>query len=126
MKKGAAPAGSPLISAIRRRSEGISRTLRRSQPTTGKATAVAEMLSDHAQPTTGKSVGKPRHAMSNGDEVETLPRRNRWGSRASQMRMEAGKGRQGCDLAATAPNVCMRNGKPFGPPGGNVIAFVRC
>ena len=91
-----------------------------------EATAVAEMLSDHAQPTTGKSVGKPRHAMSNGDEVETLPRRNRWGSRASQMRMEAGKGRQGCDLAATAPNVYMRNGKPFGPPGGNVIAFVRC
>jgi hypothetical protein len=31
------------------------------------------------------------------------------------MRMEAETGRHGCDLEATAPNVCMRNGKsPLG------------
>jgi hypothetical protein len=40
------------------------------------------------------------------------------------MRMEAETGRQGCDLEATAPNVCMRNGKSPEDVGGNAIAFV--
>ena len=78
-----------------------------------EATAVAEMLSIHAQPTTGKSVGKPRRRNTNPNPQQTCEptTRKSVGKPASQMRMEAEVGRHECDLAATVPNVCMRNGK---------------
>ena len=76
-----------------------------------EATAVAEMLSDHAQPTTGKSVGKPRRRNTNPQQTCEPTTRKSVGKPASQMRMEAETGRHGCDLEATAPNVCMRSGK---------------
>ena len=86
------------------------------KPTTGKSVGKPRLLpkccDTHAQPTTGKSVSHGAGTRTRSRRVN-LPRGNR--KPASQMRMEAETGRHGCDLEATAPNVCMRNGKsPLG------------
>ena len=87
------------------------------KPTTGKSVGKPRLLPKcchtHAQPTTGKSVGKPRRRNTNPQQTCEPTTRKSVGKPASQMRMETG--RHGCDLEATAPNVCMRNGKsPLG------------
>jgi hypothetical protein len=89
------------------------------KPTTGKSVGKPRLLpkccDTHAQPTTGKSVGKPRRRNTNPQQTCEPTTRKSVGKPASQMRMEAETGRHGCDLEATAPNVCMRNGKsPLG------------
>jgi hypothetical protein len=76
-----------------------------------EATAVAKMLHTTPSLPTGKSVGKPRRRNTSPQQTGEATTRKSVGKPASQMRMEAETGRHECDLAATVPNVCMRNGK---------------
>jgi hypothetical protein len=83
-----------------------------------EATAVAKMLHTTPSLPTGKSVGKPRRRNTNPQQTGEATTRKSVGKPASQMRMEAETGRHECDLAATVPNVCMRNGKSPRTPAG--------